>query len=176
MGGSHLQRLQRWQADVDFNRPSFQVCRTGRLFTEALTIFCPSFLMAQVSRLGLPAAPGWQPPQEVKTPGKMCSRGIFEDVAACQNKDPGKSGLFILLEMESSRYLSNAFIGWDCSVAKSCPALCHPVNCSTPGSCVLHYLQSLLLRFTSTESVMLYNHFTLPPSFTLNLCQHQGLF
>ena len=28
---------------------------------------------------------------------------------ACKNKDPGKSGSFILLEMESSRYLSNHF-------------------------------------------------------------------
>ena len=27
-----------------------------------------------------------------------------------------------------------------CSVAKSCPTLCNPVDCSTPGSSVLHYL------------------------------------
>ena len=26
-----------------------------------------------------------------------------------------------------------------CSVAKSCPALCHPMDCSMPGSSVLHY-------------------------------------
>ena len=44
-----------------------------------------------------------------------------------------------------------------CSVSKSCPALCDPVDCSTPGSSVLQYLPSLL-RFVSTESVMLSNH------------------
>ena len=27
-----------------------------------------------------------------------------------------------------------------CSVTKLCPALCNPMNCSTPGSFVLHYL------------------------------------
>ena len=27
-----------------------------------------------------------------------------------------------------------------CSVAKSCPTLCSPMNCSMPGSSVLHYL------------------------------------
>ena len=27
-----------------------------------------------------------------------------------------------------------------CSVAKSCPTLCDPMDCSTPGSPVLHYL------------------------------------
>ena len=27
-----------------------------------------------------------------------------------------------------------------CSVTKSCPTLCHPMNCSTPGLPVLHHL------------------------------------
>ena len=27
-----------------------------------------------------------------------------------------------------------------CSVTKLCPALCDPVDCSTPGSPILHYL------------------------------------
>ena len=35
-------------------------------------------------------------------------------------------------------------VWWDCcycySVAKSCPTLCHPMDCSSPGSSVLHYL------------------------------------
>ena len=29
------------------------------------------------------------------------------------------------------------------SVAQSCPALCDPMDCSTPGSSVLHHLQEL---------------------------------
>ena len=30
-----------------------------------------------------------------------------------------------------------------CSVVKSCPTLCDPVGCTTPGSSVLHYMYSL---------------------------------
>ena len=29
---------------------------------------------------------------------------------------------------------------WGCSVTKSCPTLCDPMNCSTPGFSVLHYV------------------------------------
>ena len=47
-----------------------------------------------------------------------------------------------------------------CSVAKSCPTLCDLMDCNTPGSSVLHYSQSLL-KFMSTESVMLSNHLIL---------------
>ena len=47
-----------------------------------------------------------------------------------------------------------------CSVAKSCPTLCDPMDYSTPGSSVLHDL-SQLLKFMSNESVMLSNHLIL---------------
>ena len=47
-----------------------------------------------------------------------------------------------------------------CSVTKSCPSLWDPMDCSTPGSPVLHYLQGLL-KLTSIESVMLSNHLIL---------------
>ena len=47
-----------------------------------------------------------------------------------------------------------------CSVAKLCPTLCDPMDCSTPGSPVLHYLLSLL-KFMSIESMMLSNHLIL---------------
>ena len=39
-----------------------------------------------------------------------------------------------------------------CSVTKSCPTLCDPVDCSMPGLYVPHCLQSLS-KFTSTEDV-----------------------
>ena len=41
------------------------------------------------------------------------------------------------------------------SVSKSCPTLCDPTDCSMPSSYVL---QQSLLKFMSTESVMLQNH------------------
>ena len=42
-----------------------------------------------------------------------------------------------------------------CSVAKSCPTLCNPMDCSTPGSSVLSSLSWSWLRLMSTESMML---------------------
>ena len=42
-----------------------------------------------------------------------------------------------------------------CSVSESCPSLCPLVNCSTPGSSVLHSLHSLL-KCMSIESMMGY--------------------
>ena len=47
-----------------------------------------------------------------------------------------------------------------CSVAESCPPLCDPMNCSTPGSLSSTIFWSLL-KFMSIESVMLSNHFIL---------------
>ena len=43
------------------------------------------------------------------------------------------------------------------SVAQSCPALCDPMDCSTPGLPVHHQLQSLL-KLMSLESVMPSNY------------------
>ena len=65
-----------------------------------------------------------------------------------------------------------------CSVAKSCPTLCKPIDCSTPGFLVLYYL----LEFAQThvnwfDDTIQPSHSLLslnPPA--LNLSQHQGLF
>ena len=48
-----------------------------------------------------------------------------------------------------------------CSVAKSCLTLCNPMDCSTPGFPVLHYLPWSLLKFMPIESVMLSNYLIL---------------
>ena len=47
-----------------------------------------------------------------------------------------------------------------CSVAQLCPTLCDPMDCSTPGFPVLHYLPELL-KLMSIELVMPSNHFIL---------------
>ena len=64
------------------------------------------------------------------------------------------------------------------SIAQSCPALCHPIDCSAPGLPVHHQL----LEFTQTH--VLWVGDTIQPSHPLsspsppafNLSQHQGLF
>ena len=65
-----------------------------------------------------------------------------------------------------------------CSITKSCPTLCDPMDCSTPGFPVLHCLP----EFAQTH-VHLVNdaiqppHPLSPPSPpALSLSQHQGLF
>ena len=68
------------------------------------------------------------------------------------------------------------------SVTQSCPTLCNPMDCSTPGFPVHHQLPELA-QILSIESVMPSNHVILccplillpyPPAF--NLSQHQSLF
>ena len=55
-----------------------------------------------------------------------------------------------------------------CSVVKSCTTLCKPMDCSMPGFPVLHYLQDLL-KFRSTQLVMLRNHLILSAPFSFCL-------
>ena len=46
-----------------------------------------------------------------------------------------------LLYLQTLRLIFLGGVGcWCCSLLKSCPALCHPMDCSTPGFAVLHHL------------------------------------
>ena len=69
-------------------------------------------------------------------------------------------------------YINSAFC---CSVTKSCPILCIPIDCSTPGFLVLYHL----LEFSQTHVHWVSDPIQLShllPSSDLNLPQHQGLF
>ena len=68
--------------------------------------------------------------------------------------------------------------GCRCSVAKLCPTLCNPMNCSMPGFTVLHYLPELGQTHVHWVSDAIQPSHPLSPSSppALNLCQHQGLF
>ena len=83
-------------------------------------------------------------------------------------------------------FLKACFYFWKClriipiccfSVTNWRPIFCDPMNCSTPGSSVLHHLLEFA-PFMSIESVMPSNHLILclPSPFVLNLSQQQGLF
>ena len=63
------------------------------------------------------------------------------------------SGFHPAVMMNSQQRLLKKASGCSCSVTKSCPTLYDPINCSTLGSPVLHYLLELL-KFMCTESVM----------------------
>ena len=70
------------------------------------------------------------------------------------------------------------FICFCCSVTMSCLTLCDPMDCSMPGSSLSATVSRSLLKFVTTESVMLSNHFILSPFClpVLSLSQHQDLF
>ena len=64
------------------------------------------------------------------------------------------------------------------SVTQSCPTLCDPMNCSTPGLPVHHHLP----EFTQThvrwvrDAIQLSRPLSFPSPPAFNLSQHQGLF
>ena len=64
------------------------------------------------------------------------------------------------------------------SVAKWCPMLCDPMNCSTPGFPVLHYHPEFAqIHVHWVGDAIQPSHPLLPPSaFAFNLSQHQALF
>ena len=70
---------------------------------------------------------------------------------------------------------------WDfcccCSVAKPCPTLHNPIECSTPGFPVLHYLPEFAQTHVHWVSDAIQSsHPLLPSPFAFNLSQHHGLF
>ena len=62
-------------------------------------------------------------------------------------------------------------------VAQSCPTLCNPMDCSTPGFPVHHELPELTQTHVRwvTDAIQP-SHPLSSPSPTFNLSQHQGLF
>ena len=65
-----------------------------------------------------------------------------------------------------------------CSVAKSSPTLCNPMDCSMSGFPVFHYL----LEFAQihvhwvSDAIQPFHPLSLPSPPAVNLSQHQGLF
>ena len=62
-----------------------------------------------------------------------------------------------------------------CSVAKLHPTLCDPMDCSTPGSSVLHYLPMVPQTHVHQVDDAIQTFHLLLPSFTFTLSQYQGL-
>ena len=80
-----------------------------------------------------------------------------------------------------SQRCSFSYVSWSVqfsSVAQSCPALCDPMGCSTPGFPVHHQLPELIQTHVHRVSDAIQPSHPLsspwPPA--LNVSQHQGLF
>ena len=65
-----------------------------------------------------------------------------------------------------------------CLIAKPCPTFCNPMNCSTTGFPVLHYLPEFAKTLVHWVSNAIQPSHPLSPSSppAFNLAQHQGLF
>ena len=65
-----------------------------------------------------------------------------------------------------------------CSVSKSCPAFCDPMNCSTPGfpvlNCFLEFIQTPVCWVH--DAIQPSHPLSSPFTLALYLSQHQGLF
>ena len=64
------------------------------------------------------------------------------------------------------------------SVSQSCPILCHPVDCSTPGFPVYHQLLELVQTHVHRvcDAIQPSHPLSSPSLPAFNLSQHQGLF
>ena len=64
-----------------------------------------------------------------------------------------------------------------CSVTLLCPTLCDPMDCSTPGFPVLHYLPELAQTHVHpvSDAIQPFHPLLSPSPLTFNLSQHQGL-
>ena len=86
----------------------------------------------------------------------------------------GYTQLHLMEVLNLNSYLSGQFI----SVAQSCPTLCDPMDCSTPGFHVHHQLPELTQTYVHQVGDAIQPSHPLsslsPP--VLNLSQHQGLF
>ena len=65
-----------------------------------------------------------------------------------------------------------------CSIAKSCPTFCDPVDCSMPGSPVFHYPLELAQTHVHCigDAIQPSQPLLSPSPPALNLSQHQGVF
>ena len=62
--------------------------------------------------------------------------------------------------------------------AQSCPTLCNPMDCSTPGFPVLHQLPEFTLTHVHSvgDAIQPFHLLSSPSPPALNVSQHQGLF
>ena len=97
------------------------------------------------------------------------SREMKMEFKSCQLNSCCIKHLFIVENIIISIKISvKEYCHYYCSVTKLCLTLCNLMDCSTPGSSVLHYLLEFL-KFMSIELVMPSNHFILCYPFSFSL-------
>ena len=124
----------------------------------------------------------------ISVPSSPCQdqRSLSSLPCKCVSEEAEKaflrsSTLSPLLKCKARRQVSSPANFYDCcccSVARSCPTFCDPMDCSTPGLPVPHHL----LKFAQVhvhcigDAIQSSHPFTSSSPAALNLSQHQGLF
>ena len=98
----------------------------------------------------------------------MCSH-VLQAVFKAQDKRDVAINMLLYIYI----YIYNYVLYF--SVAQSCPTLCDPMDCRTPGFPVLHYLPELAQTHVHWLSDAIQPSSSVIP-FSFNLSQHQGLF
>ena len=71
----------------------------------------------------------------------------------------------------------NGICCYSYSAAKSYPTPCNPMDCSTPGSPVLHHLPEFAqIHVYFSDAIQPSNPLPSPSPIAISLTQHQGLF
>ena len=115
--------------------------------------------------------------------GQSTSAGL---ISFCLTDGRWTGGFFFFFFLNNSHpqyhnwffFFTNVFIIIICcggSVAKLCPALCNPMNCSTPVFPVLYLISQTHVHWVS-DAIQSSHPLLSPSPPTLNLSQHQGLF
>ena len=111
------------------------------------------------------------------------SKALFPEQTECQvcyRYSPPKRwrGCIRLRTAGCKEVTSNSIDGGCCcSVTQSCLALCNSMNYSTPSFSILHYLPEFAqIHVHGVRDAIQPSHPLSPPSPTLSLSQHQGLF
>ena len=93
--------------------------------------------------------------------------------------------IFLFLSHVTTAFLGASLLSWSSDsfslfslVTQSCPTLCNPMNCSTPGVPVHHQLpESTHTHIHRVDDAIQPSHpLSSPSSPALNLSQHQYLF
>ena len=103
----------------------------------------------------------------------------FLDQFPCANRMSIHNSFLSNVFFESAQFFPNhCCCCCYCSVAKSCPTLCNPMDCSMPGFLVLHHLLELAQTHVHWVSgvIQLSRSLPLPSPPAFNLSQNQGLF
>ena len=94
---------------------------------------------------------------------------LHDRLQYCENDSIGQKGKLRLKELIQGHQFS--------SVAQSCPTLCDPMDCSTPGFPVHHQLLELTqIHVHRVSNAIQPSHPLLSPSPTFDLSHCQGLF